>query len=143
MKTSILNSMFLRTGLCATLAGAAILFSGLARTHAQDYCTTYTGTLSFHGSIVADCPLVGRGDSAEVFVGLHDCITFLARINLGEYTFSTVTSAGVPMTGRGTLILDQLRGVLRVTAVTVGDPTGEHCDYANLKFHVGLDRTGL
>jgi len=109
---------------------AAFLFCAALNANAQTPVPTYYECkLSFPSDIVAACPLLQKGDTATIIVS---ALAGKAKADLGNFAFTTTTTSGVPVTGEGTLIASTSGGTFHVTALTIGDPLGDHCSFVNL-----------
>ena len=109
---------------------AAFLFCAALNANAQTpVYTYYECKLSFPQNVIAACPLLKKGDTATVFVS---AIAGKAKADLGNFAFTTTTTSGVPVTGEGTLIASSSGGTFHVTAMTIGNPLGDHCSFVNI-----------
>ena len=144
MNTSLLNSNLSRRALFSALLGTAVLIGPTFPASAQiGSYHGYQGTLSFPRNLIEQCAWLQRGDQATVTVLIFlgdavDLSFFKHRTDLGTVGFSSVTTSGVPVTGRGTLVANYNGGTLHVTDLTVHDPLGADCTLIGLNLSVKM-----
>jgi len=113
-----------------TYLSPVFLFCAALNANAQiPTFTAYECKISFSRDLPTDCPLLQKGDTATF--GLT-AFAFKAKTDLGNFTFTTTTTSGVPVTGEGTLIASSSGGTFHVTALTIGDPLGDNCSYVDI-----------